>query len=50
MKKTVDKPLENGGKPLLFDFCSAMKNAGRESASTLFPTLTNKHCSGVLPL
>ena len=39
---TVEKPLETGRKSLLFDICSAMKNAGRESASTLIPTLNNQ--------
>jgi len=47
MKKTVEKRCKTAVEPLLFDICSAMKNTGRESASTLFPTLTLQHFNGV---
>ena len=47
MKKTVDKPLENGGKPLLFDFCSAMKKERAEGELSLSSDPTLKHCCGV---
>lgn len=39
MIKTVGKTHENGGNPLLFDICSAMKKAARGSATTLVPGL-----------
>ena len=46
-KITWDQAANNGCKPLPFDFCSAMKNAARGSATTLTPDLTNKHYIGV---
>ena len=46
-KITWDQAANNGGKPLLFDFCSAMKKERAEGELSLSSDPTLKHCCGV---